>query len=92
MLQSMQITLAFTHRPTMVALPRQNIQTRLSITKKSYYKDAHVKQKKGFTGQATAETFLTQMQMFCPGPSIALQHTPNDDACPPCNCIPKKLV
>jgi hypothetical protein len=32
----MQITLAFTHRPTMVALPPQNMQTRLSIAKNSF--------------------------------------------------------
>jgi len=42
-LQSMQITLAFTHRPKMVALPPQNMQTRLFITQKTSCEDAQVK-------------------------------------------------
>jgi len=40
MLQSMQITLAFIQRPTIVAAPPQNMQTRLSITKKFSHEDA----------------------------------------------------
>jgi hypothetical protein len=50
MLQSMQITLAFIQRPTIVAAPPQNMQTRLSITRKFSHEDAPVKQEKRFHG------------------------------------------